>query len=301
MTERTMITPDGPKRVPGMGLVRDTEDRRDRVLFRALPNIDQMPDSASCAHLLPPKLDQKVIGACAGYTVARDTFMIMKREYQEKRRKGRPFVASPVFLYGEARRYGEADWKRTGHDSGVRYGQDTGCMLRDVYKAAAKLGLPPMSNLKPRFEPRDIPDQNTWTFPEGSIWVKPPTPGLLADAERRQALAYYRMPTLNDILQSIVDGYPVSLGIEIFRSFYGPGGPRFNVPDPDPTRERSLGGHAISGIEMHKPSRRVLCENQWGADAHEGKSHFTVSFDYLTKYSWDCWSPRVIEGSGAVA
>lgn len=296
MSDHTVITPEGARPMPGMGLRKDPEDLRDRRLFRSTPNIDALPERASCAQYLPEVLDQHAVGACTGYSAATVAYMVMAKEYAEKARVGRAFLASPVFLYAQARLVGEEDIRRTGYDTGVRHAEDTGAMIRDIWKAASKLGLPPMSNLKPRFERRDLPDPNTYRFPDGSIWIKPPTKGLLADGARRKALSYYRMAGLPEILKSIADGFPVNIGFEVFRSLYGPGGPRFEVPDPDPSKDRSLGGHAVTAYEYDKPSRRVLLRNQWSQTAHEGRPDFTLSFSYLEKHSWDNWSCRDIMG-----
>ena len=49
----TAATNPAPRYAPGMGLRRDTPDRRDRALYAAVPNIDALPDKADCSALLP--------------------------------------------------------------------------------------------------------------------------------------------------------------------------------------------------------------------------------------------------------
>jgi len=261
----------------GFGLRPDTPDRRDRALYASVPNIDTLPDRADCSHLLPPVMDQGVIGACTGFSGASVIYAVMKKDGHR-----RPFVPSPVFLYREARVLG-------GYVE-----EDCGAEIRNIWKAANKLGVAPMSNLKPRFKDDDLPGSDG-IFPENSIWRRQPAPSHYADAERRQALVYYRLATLNDIIQCLADGWPVQLGFAVYRSLYGPSGPLFNVPDPQPG-ERMLGGHAVAAYGYDKPSRRVIFRNSWGVDAHEGRPDFTLSFAYVAQLAWDVWTARSIEG-----
>ena len=272
--------PPLPDRLPGMGLRPDTPDRRDRLLFQAEPRIDTLPDKPAKVAPMGAVLDQSVVGACTGYSASTMCESVMVLDGH-----ARPFKPSPVFLYGEARRIG-------GY-----HREDAGAELRNVMKVAAGLGLPPLSNIPPRFRPTDLPDPQTWMFPEKSIWIRDPAKSHLADAARRKALKYFRLPTLGDLIQCLADGFPAIIGFEVYRSMYGWGGPKFEVPDPTPERgDRALGGHAVCAYSYDKPSRRVLIRNSWGAEAHEGKPDFTLSFNYLERYGSDWWTVRYIAG-----
>ncbi|MDB5412098.1 MAG: peptidase [Rubritepida sp.] len=267
----------------GMGLRPDTPDRRDRALYQAVPNIDQLPPSADNEGRLPPVMDQGATGACTGYSGAALAYSVMVRDGHL-----RPFVPSPVFMYREARVLG-------GYVE-----DDGGAEIRNVWKAANKTGLPPMSILPPRLGPKDLADAQTGIFPEKSIWRRQPPPSAYADAERRQAVSYFRLDTLNDLLKCLADGWCAQVGITLFRSLYGDRGPVYDVPDPAPN-ERALGGHAVCAFGYDKARQRVLIRNSWGADAHEGKPNFTISFDYVRRFSSDTWSARLIEGGKPAA
>lgn len=278
-----MSETDLPGRPFGMGLKRDEPDRRDRLLFRAVPNIDALPDRPAKPAPMGVVLDQGAVGACTGYSTAVMCESVMVLDGHK-----RPFTPSPVFLYGEGRRIG-------GY-----YNEDSGAELRNTLKVAAGLGLPPLSNIKPRFRSEDLADPQTGIFPTGSVWVREPAKSHLADAARRKALRYFSLPTLPDLLQCLADGFPAVLGFEVFRSFYGVGGPKFEVPDPQPERgDRSLGGHAVCAHSYDRPTRRVLIRNSWGHEAHEGRPDFTLSFSYLEKFGWDWWTVRTIAGGKA--
>jgi hypothetical protein len=263
-----------------MGLKPDTPDRRDRLLFQSIPSVDAQPPQADNSAILPPVMDQKVVGACVGFSAATVAYGTMLRDGHR-----RPFVPSPVFLYREARVLG-------GYVE-----QDAGAEIRNAWKAANKVGLPPMSNLKPRFNAGDLADPRNSIFPETSIWRRQPSKSIYADAERRQALAYFKLPTLGDLLKCLADGYLAQVGFVVFRSMYGQGGPRFHVPDPNPTYDREMGGHAVTAYRYDKQIKRVFFRNSWSETAHEGKPDFTLSFSYLEQYSWDNWTCRVVEGA----
>lgn len=273
-----------PRYQPGLGLRPDAPDRRDRALYAAIPNVDALPDKADCSHLLPAPMDQHVTSACVGFSAATVMHAIMVRDGHR-----RPFVPSPVWLYYQARALG-------GYVE-----EDMGAEIRNAWKAAARWGIAPMSNIKPRFKAGDLADPQTGLFPPNSIWRRQPAPSHYADAERRQALVYYRLATLPDILQCLADGWPVQLGFAVFPSLYGPGGqPRYHVPDPQPG-ERDLGGHAVAAYGYDKPSRRVLFRNSWGHSHEGGRSDFTLSFQYVAQFAWDAWCGKIIEGHRPVA
>jgi hypothetical protein len=265
----------------GLGLKPDSPDRRDRALYRAVPNIDALPPTSFSLGIpatFPAIMDQGVIGACTGYSFVQIMHAIMKRDGHP-----RPFVGSPVAAYL---------W---GREEGGYPQEDAGAEIRNVWKMGNKRGIVPLSNLKPRFSDVDLPDQQTYLFPPKSIWIKPVTAGNLADAERRQLVNYYKLFTLADVLKCLSEGYAVNIGITLFRSFYGNGGPRKIIPMPV-QGERELGGHAVNIIDYDMPNRLLWCRNQWGPDAHEGGPDFAISFDYFNAYASDCWTGRLIEG-----
>jgi hypothetical protein len=269
---------------PGFGLRPDRRDPRDRALYSAPASIDALPASVDLRHLFPRLLDQKVTSACTGFSGAPMMDAVMRKDGRR-----RPFMPSPIFLYREARVLG-------GYVE-----EDGGAEIRNIWKVAARLGLPPMSIVerkKCRFGRADLADPETGLFPERSIWRRPPPPGVYAAAARRQVVTYHKLFTLADILRCLADGWPVQGGVALFRSMYGRGGPRFEVPDPT-SGELTLGGHAIIYCGYDKPSRKLLIRNSWGAEAHEGRPDFVLSFDYVARYGWDAWTGRGIEGAPA--
>lgn len=267
----------------GLGLRREEVDRRDRALFAATINIDSLPDKGSAANLLPAPLDQEMVNACVGFSGSTALAMIMKNDKHLK-----PFVPSPVWLYRQARELG-------GYVE-----EDSGAEIRLMWKAANRLGLVPMSNLKPRFDAVSTAKPNVEgvdIFPEKSIWRRPVSASNLADAQRRQVIQYFKLFNLGDLLKCIADGWPVQAGIEVWRSFYGPGGPNYIIPDPKTQpNDYLMGLHAVVAYEYDKPSRSIFWRNSWGKFPHEGKPDFVTSFDFVQPYVTDAWTGRLIEG-----
>lgn len=262
-----------------LGWKKDAPDRRDRALYATVPNIAALPDRADNEKYLPADpMDQGETSSCTGFSGANLFYSVMVRDGHL-----RPFVPSPVFLYRAAR------------DLGGYLQEDGGAEIRNIFKAANKLGLPPMSNLRPRFKPADLADPQTGLFGKDSIWVRSPSPSLLADAERRQAVTYHRLATLNDLLKCLADGWPAQVGVTLFPSLYGETGPRYEVPDPA-RGEAPLGGHAVVAFGYDRATRRIMFRNQWGAAAHEGRPNFTLSWEYVARFMGDAWCCNLVEG-----
>lgn len=269
---------------PGMGFIKDTvRDRRDRVLYAKIPDISKLPVEANVESLLPAPMDQESTGSCTGFSAANTAYAVMVKDGHPY-----PFVPSPVFLYREARVIG-------GYVE-----EDSGAEIRNVWKAMNKEGIPPLWLLMPRFNSTDVANPNTGEFPEHSIWRRQPPKAVFTYAEKRQMIGYFKLETLEDILQCVADGYPANFGFTVFRSFYGQIGPQFNVPDPA-SGDQELGGHAVTAFAYNMQEQWVECRNQWGATAHEGKPNFRLSFTYMRKYASDAWTGRLIEGYKAKA
>lgn len=261
----------------GFGYKPDPRDRRDRLLYAAVPNIANLPPRADNEKILPAPMDQAVTNSCVGFSGAAVLYATMKRDKHRK-----PFVPSPVFLYREARVLG-------GYVE-----EDLGAEIRLMWKACSKVGIVPMSNIKPKFDNKSLADANN-IFPENSIWRKQPAPSHYADGQRRQAIVYHRLPIIEDVLQTLANGWCVQLGFTVFRSLYNSNGaPRYDVPLPV-IGDRELGGHAVTAYGYDIPSRRILFRNSWGESAHEGKPNFMLPFDYW-RWCSDVWCSQLIEG-----
>ncbi len=267
-----------PHRLPGLGLRHDAPDPRDHRRYAAPVAAGAVLPKSDNFALLPPVMDQSVTSSCVGYSGATALYATMLKDGHR-----RPFVPSPVWLYREARVIG-------GYVE-----EDGGAEIRNMWKAANKLGVLPASILKPRFNAASLADPQTGIFPENSIWRRNPSPSAYARAERRQVIRYMRLNTLDEVLACLSDGWPVQFGFLMYRSAYGWNGPLEHIPDPGPN-DRQIGGHAVVAAGHDNASRRIFCRGSWGADAYEGKPDFSMSYANFNANAWDVWVGQWAEG-----
>lgn len=268
----------------------DPFDGRDFKLGAGAPvNVDALPDRVDLEHRLPEVMDQKIVSGCVGWAYVQCAYAVMRADGRIWPR--RPYVGSPAFVYRECRAIDEAT------DAGS-LAHDWGTYVRNAWKVGNKLGMPLASRYPPRFDPDDIGDPaQDYLFPETSIYRREPPPYAYRDAAKRQMLAYFRCETMAHCMKSLADGFPVQIGFTVFRNFYTTGGPVFDVPMPT-QYDRPLGGHSVVLFGYDKPSRRWVCRNQWGEEAHiqaptpSGTSpNFLLPFSY-EQYISDCWTGR---------
>lgn len=265
----------------GLGWRKEAVDLRDRRLFRDVPSVATLAERIDIEELMPEPLDQGPVGACTGYSSGEAFYGIMKKDGHRH-----PFMPSPVALY------------HGGREIGGYLQDDGGAEIRNVFKWAAKVGLPRLSELKPRFNEGDLADPTTGIFPEKSIWRRPLSASVLKDAEKRQVVVYYKLPTINELLACLSQGWPAVVGVELFPSFFGSdGNPLVDIPEPQ-AGERTIGGHAIAAIGYDRTGSRpfVRFRNSWGPTAHQGGPNFTLSLAYLQVHGADWWTARFIEG-----
>ncbi len=266
----------------GFGYKHDRPDPRDHKLYGSVRVTMATPDTADLSRLYGPAYDQEMLSSCLGWSIAKMTAMIMKKDGRR-----RPFMPSPAFIYREARVLG-------GY--GEEY--DGGAEMRHGWHAAHKFGLPPASIIPPTHTERHLPNMDG-IFPENSIWRRKAAPSRWVDAERRQVSNYFRLPGVDAIIQSIADGYPVNIGIPIYRSFYDAyGNPRRHVPNPMTlTTDRLFGWHAVIAHGYDIPNRLIWCQNQWGEGAHEGTPNFSIPIEMVEQYVSDAYTCHSIEGA----
>jgi len=267
----------------------DPADPRDFHLRAPTVNVDQLPDRVDLSSLLPPVMDQRNVSACVGYAVAETAYTVLRKDGHK-----RPYVPSPVFIYREARAIDDASEPGS-------LAHDWGTYIRSGFKVINKLGMPSISDLRPRFMAADIANPTTEEFSVRSIWRRQPAAFVYREGEQRQMLEYYRLPGLADLLGCLADGWCAAMGINVMRSFYGSNGqPLKDIPDPVPG-DRLLGGHAITVYGYDKKAQRLLIFNHWGPTAHQGGPSFTISFNYYTQHASDVWTARRAEGGKATS
>lgn len=251
------------KRIQGLGYRRDSLDARDQRLQpgsgqRIPDHIDLSPLLAQVAQL---PFDQGQLGSCTGNGVSGAIIHAELRE-NETAHKDKTFrIPSRLWLYLQARKVeGTID-------------QDAGAEIRDVVKAANKLGYP---------------DESFWPY-DISKFATDPSPAVYTDAKHDRVYRYKRVDvTAQALLVALAAGYPVVVGTSWYSAIFdqASGG---NLPMPGP-RDRPDGGHCYLVVGADVPSRRFKALNSWGA-GWGAQGYMTLPFEFLgsPSYGGDYW------------
>lgn len=157
---------------------------------------------------------------------------------------------------------------------GVPATEDSGCQVRDVFKAYRRWGI--------CFE-------STWPYDVEKFSIEPDDRAK-AEAMMHQALVFYAAFTLNAIKKSIADGWPVIFGFDCFESLDSPEVARTGrIPLPE-RGERNIGGHCMFLDTYDDSTGEVSGNNSWGdedwgdVDTHTGRrGRFHMSYDYFSR------------------
>lgn len=244
-------------------LKRDTEDKRD-FLFASrattLPeSVDLRPKDAAAI------FDQGYLGSCTANAIcAFMSFLDKNYGYQS----GLHFDYSRLYLY----------WHERSLEGTVDY--DSGAYIRDGFKI---------------LQQRGCAGEGEFPYVESTFRNTPS-----AEAEEAAAfhkIASYRRLNANNpqhLKESLAEGYPVVLGIELYESFESAEVARTGiVPFPDRTKEYALGGHAVlaMGYTVINGIEYIICRNSWGADWGDG-GYFYLPMRFIGYFIPDLWTGR---------
>lgn len=251
-----------------LNYVFEPVDVRDKLFQSTLKDI--VDPSA-----LPRKVDMKVgwgsifdqgdLGSCVSNTVAGCIRFVRKRDGLS--------VYDPSRLYNYY--YG-----RLLEDFPVT--EDTGMYIRSGYKAVAH---------------HSICSERNWPYIVRRFSTEP-TSYAKSAASQHKRFQYMAIPhDLTLIKKCLADGYPVSFGFAIYTSFMTATVARTGiVPTPDTSRERILGGHAMTIVGYDDDTQRFIVANSWGSDwGDEGFCYFPYDFMMNNDLTGDFWTARVFQ------
>jgi C1A family cysteine protease len=240
---RSLVLPSGR----GHGWRPDTPDHRD-VAFKAkfsggvIPDVVQLDDTA-----FPAVRDQGDLGSCTGHGVTGALmYRLRVRKHPVQTR------LSALYAYYQGRVI-EACVK-----------EDSGCEIRDVVKAAAKIG---------------VATESSWPYDVRKFARTPPH---TADktAASHQVVRYYRCLDIDDILHAIAAGLPVVGGFSCFSNLDdGPEPGVIPMPGPKDTLD---GGHCVWFCGGNARTRVLVFQNSWSREW--GANGFgSLPFEYVEK------------------
>ncbi|MCP5517425.1 MAG: C1 family peptidase [Verrucomicrobiales bacterium] len=228
-----------------------TDKGRPSLLLEAPP--DNLLPHVDLRPFMSPIEDQGGIGSCTAQAV---TGLV---EYLQIATHGSYVDASRLFLYKATRNL-------------LQWTGDTGAYIRETIKAVRLFGMCP---------------EDYWIYREADFDAEPPA-FCYAFAANYKALRFYRLANLEDIKQSLSQGYPVAFGFTCFESLFTEEVQRTGIIPFPTSREKVKGGHAVlavgyrdedgSGSEDGPPAGHVIIRNSWGDWGEQGYGFLPYSF-----------------------
>ena len=237
------------------GYVQDNADSRDHLYAGNYDATKHLPDKVDFRGNLPPCYNQGLLDTCVANAVAPLFFMVKAIE------------PSRLLIHYNA---------RAALDP-FSFTESKGARMRDAIKSLSKFGAP-----------IDL----SWPYKENMVQILPPK-NVYAESEQFKDIKYYRIVTLNDMLQCLSSGFPFVAGLALtaeFKSIRVENTGVVNTPLPsDPI----VAKHGVAIVGYDKAAKRFIARNSWGT--YWGQDgYFTIPFDYLTNtaYAIDMWTIR---------
>lgn len=231
-------------------------DRRDHQMQVVRTNTRLRP-MVNLKKSLPFVYDQGSIGSCtANSTASMYSWVVLNSN-------GTVEIPSRLFLYYNTR-------KLQGTIS-----FDSGATLRDTMKSLQKDG---------------ICAETSWAYLYENLFKTPP-PNCYDEASFHQALSYASVPISLINMKNVLQSRPFVLGILVYSSFFTPSVSKTGqIPFPNMTKEKLLGGHAILVLGYDDRRKAFYCRNSWG-QSWGLKGDFYLPYSYATnrKLAFDAW------------
>jgi C1A family cysteine protease len=238
--------------------------------------VGQLPSSVDLRSGCPDVYDQGQIGSCTANALAGDIEFVKMKQGQNQ--TGTP---SRLDLY-EQERQAEGSFP-----------DDSGAFLPDGINAAKTNGICP---------------ETDWTYSPDNLNIQP-TPQALADRKDNKIVQALNIDhtDLNQLKQSLADGYPVTLAINVYQSFESPDNLHTGVINMPQSGEKILGGHAMLLVGYDDASQRFIFRNSWklkDGTPWGDKGYGTIPYQYIAStdlaYPDEFWSVRQVD-TGAAA
>ena len=213
--------------IPKYHWTRDKVDKRDYLYAPTVAKLSTYVDLRPYCSSIE---DQGRLGSCTGNAIAGAIELLMKRNNK--------FAdISRLFIY-----YYERLLENT-----VNY--DSGAYIRDGIKACYTYGAA---------------TENLWPY-DISKFRNRPSIDAVNDAKKRKVKLYERVSDFNGVINAIDNGYPVTIGFDVYSSFDSPAVARTGImPYPNTKKEKLLGGHAVLIVGYNKNNDTFIVRNSWG-------------------------------------
>lgn len=229
---------------------------------------DELPESSTdLVPYTPSAIDQMEVGMCTGCGTSRALKTFLASEDYKW-----PFMPSALDIYAKVRQY-----------EGVALTEDSGASIADVFNVINSQGVcPEDSNIE-------------WSWPfsaSDSRWQQAPPPACDKDAALHKVVKFMKVAQdINSIKSALFSGFPVVIGISVFKSFESDKVADSGViPMPGHIFDTLMGGHCLYldayGMLDEDHADGMNSWGQWGDvldknNPQRGKGRFHIPFKYL--------------------
>jgi C1A family cysteine protease len=238
----------------------DIRDIQFHIIYKQFIT-NQLPSKLNLRDIITlPILSQDNLGSCTANATSNAIFFFLKKTNKKE------FKPSRLYIYYFSRLI----------ENNVDI--DSGCEIRNVMKAVAKYGaceeyLIPYNIENFRIRPNNFCIQNGKNKIKNFIYLS-------IDQE------------LINIKNCLFQGYPILLGIELYKSSeYNENLKNGVIPIPDTDNEEYLGGHCVLLVGYDDDNKLFCFLNSWGCNVGDN-GYFYISYEYLlsNKLASDFWT-----------
>lgn len=248
-----------------LNYVFDELDDRDR-LFKSTFFAEIDPVSLPSKIDLRPNwgdiINQGSLGSCVSNSVVYQLRHLLKKTGQNSD------IMSRLFIYYNGRL-----------QSNYPINEDTGLTMRSGFRSVSSFG-----SIPELFYPYDV-----------SKFAVKPNDALYKAAANNKNLTYISVgQNLLELKKCLKDGFAVSFGLNIFDSFMSTATTRTGmVPVPDETKDKHIGGHALTIVGYDDDLTCFIIANSWGRFwGANGFGYIPYSYILNKNFSGDFWTPR---------
>lgn len=197
----------------------------------------------------PNIYDQGHLGSCTANSLA---FLYHYDELKQNNKN--IFMPSRLFIY-----YNERSIE--GHIN-----SDAGAEIFDGVTSISDIG---------------VCSEDLWEYDITKFKLKP-SPDCYKNAKLHKCILYLAIEqSLEQIKSALIEGFPVSYGMLIYKSFMTDEVIKTGkVPMPDVYHEQLLGGHALAIVGFNDKTKHFIIRNSWGTDWGE-KGYGYVPYEYI--------------------
>ena len=229
----------------------DAEDFRD-LLYT--PTSDILRKQVDLRQWASPIENQSNLGSCVGNSIAGAYELLLNQNMPAQ-----SITLSRLFIYYNSRVLEET------------VAIDSGAYIRDGVKSLKKYG---------------ICSEQSWPYNVDKFTEKP-SDEAYTDAKKRNIKNYFKILTLDNILDALNHNHPIVSSLLVYSGFHkvSPIETTLSMPEEN---EEPIGGHAMCIVGYDIPRKVILARNSFGPDwCREG--YCWIPFEYVRNEFMDNW------------